>query len=295
MNLRYFYRFAIAATALGYSATFLNAQSAAVQQGSDRAITSLTNLNSHRKDPTPLDRVDASVNDTIDVSIAEDPSSGRSEVANSSEVPASRRAAGQGPTVLIYSSRLAQSISSQNLTASRAYTHPASLGTQLSTAPSSFARASMHPPIDFPDRRRTSSAKKGDVLCGKRAGQMGSGLLGKPERIFGAENDKDACQREIFVSDAGAASIQGEQPGALERITDPFSELLRNSFEGFSKGLDMEQPCGVACDLRSTGQFKSFGAHTPASDQSTKRRGSHDSPAEQGTGPAPLGPAARTD
>lgn len=295
MSLRYFYQFAVAATVLGHSATFLNAQSTAVRQDSDGAVTSLTNLNRPPKDPTSLGRVDANANETIDLSINEELSSGHSEVANPTLSSAAQRAAGQGPMVLLSSSKFAQSRNSQALAASGAYTRASSPRTQPAALPKSFARTAMHSGVHVPDGFRTKTATKGSALCGERSGQIRSSLSEEPESTFGEEKNKDACQRETFLDSAGAASIQAEQPGSMEKLGDPFSGLLKGSFEGFNKSLDMEQSCGVACGLLLTGRFKSFGSEMPGSDQSAKRQDSHGSQARHSTGPAASGLAVGTD
>lgn len=271
MNLQYFYRLAIAAAVLGYPATLLTAQSTG---DSNATITSLTNLSRPRRDPTPLGRVDGESSDAVNLDVSGDPNRDGRQTG-------STRRSYLNQTLL--SAKLMGSGTSQNSNGSPVYSQGTSLRSLSSVAPNSSAAS--RSPLQDAEKQQTSKA-----ALDRRGWSLQSSEIDTDS--FFKSTEKTPIAGIVHPASTSGLSTTDTVPNAdfesLERLKDPFSGLLTDRLEGFKK-LDLEQPCGSGCRLKSNGQLNSpIGLEAPRSDHPAKRVHSYNSQAEQGAEfPAP--------
>ncbi len=241
MNLRRFSPFAIAAASLVYQATFLCAQS--TRQDSLSSITSLTNFNHSRREPTSFGRVDASTNDAVNLGFSGEPGLVNSDADIELFGSGSRGGTLRGAPS---SAKFSQSRNLPNLAGSGTY-----VASSLRTPPS-----------------KTTVIQRAWGLQSRKMGL--DAVSGEPKSLHGARDYKKASHMKTLTNDSSTSGAIQAAQSPFERLADPFSGLFNGSLEGFNESLHLEQPCGDACGLGSQGP--SFDSETPETGHRNSRR-----------------------
>jgi hypothetical protein len=265
MNRRHLCQFAIAVASLAHQATFLQAQTTRITQDSEHAISNLTSLGHARSEPASIGSVDASTNDSVDLAVSGGIGMVNFEAAdaNLSAGSGSRRGA-----PILSSARFSQSKNTLNITTSIGYKNMSSFGGLTSVPSSSFAYAVRQ----VPDRQQTPKHARSS-----HSGTVDLDTISRgPESPYDERTHEDVSRMEGYTTDFDTTgAIQTAQQNSLEKLTDPFSKFFRERLEGFGKNLGVEQPCGVACSLRSPGRLNSYSSRTLRSDHFADQRYSH--------------------
>lgn len=257
--------------------------------GSGGAVTSLTDLNHPHRDPMALGRIDMNADDSVNLAVSGELDMVNPEGATANRSgPSSRQVPIQGTFAYANSSL---SRNSQSLLSPRGYTQPSSLRAAplMSSDPllptSSYSRVDNRPETAITRRSLTRSGRiVSDRLASAREGSH-----------FAQDGEKASPIHEFRSDSSSTATVGAASQGPFERISDPFSKLLTESFDGFGINLEMEQTCGDACSLRSLGRFESLGSKAPSSDDSTDRLHPQESQAKRGAGSGAPGHIAGTD